>query len=127
MDDLNTQTKISEMSTLLINGIKVQFPFKEWYKIQEEFMTKVIEALNSRQNAMLESPTGTGKTYSLLSSTLAWMRHHNSKNMNEPSNNVWDESKLSSKGNERKFKWIYTSRTHSQLNQVVKYVSFGSN
>lgn len=40
-----------------INGIEVKFPF-EPYPLQRAYMTKVIEALNNKQNAVLESPTG---------------------------------------------------------------------
>lgn len=40
-----------------INGLEVKFPF-EPYELQRDYMTKVIEALNGKQNAVLESPTG---------------------------------------------------------------------
>ena len=40
-----------------IHGVKIDFPF-EPYALQKDYMTKVIEALQSQQNAVLESPTG---------------------------------------------------------------------
>ena len=49
------------------------------YDCQIKFMNKVEEALNSSQNALLESPTGTGKTLSLLCSVLEWQRKYSEK------------------------------------------------
>lgn len=40
-----------------IDGLQIKFPF-EPYPLQRDYMAKVIEALNSKQNAVLESPTG---------------------------------------------------------------------
>ncbi|KAJ1402048.1 hypothetical protein B484DRAFT_405534, partial [Ochromonadaceae sp. CCMP2298] len=59
------------MPLLQIGGIQVDFP-KEPYPSQVRYMEHVIRALNNNQNALLESPTGTGKTLCLLCATLAW-------------------------------------------------------
>ncbi|KAK9098993.1 hypothetical protein Syun_026038 [Stephania yunnanensis] len=48
------------------------FPF-EPYQIQIDFMRALYDALNSGGVAMLESPTGTGKTLSLICSALQWV------------------------------------------------------
>lgn len=55
-----------------IRGIPVKFPY-EPYSIQKDYMEKVIECLQNETNGILESPTGTGKTLSLLCSSLAWL------------------------------------------------------
>lgn len=46
------------MTTIETNGISINFPFKP-YSVQEQYMIKVIEALQNKGNAILESPTGT--------------------------------------------------------------------
>jgi len=58
-----------------IESVSVEFPFQP-YPAQVTYMQKVVEALNKRTNALLESPTGTGKTLSLLCSTLAWQQSY---------------------------------------------------
>ena len=40
-----------------------------WQKV---YMERVVEALSQGHNAILESPTGTGKTLCLLCASLAW-------------------------------------------------------
>ena len=56
-----------------VAGCLVHFPFKP-YKPQLDYMQKVIESCQSKDNALLESPTGTGKTLSLLCASLAWLK-----------------------------------------------------
>lgn len=59
------------MPTNYIDGIPVEFPHTA-YPCQITFMESVLKALKNRENALLESPTGTGKTLSLLCAALAW-------------------------------------------------------
>ncbi|KAG9442947.1 hypothetical protein H6P81_018801 [Aristolochia fimbriata] len=66
-----------------IGGIPVEFPHKP-YGTQLAFMGRVIATLDKAQrqgrcHALLESPTGTGKSLSLLCSTLAWQKNFRSK------------------------------------------------
>ncbi|XP_059621141.1 ATP-dependent DNA helicase DDX11 [Phlebotomus argentipes] len=51
------------------------FPFPP-YKIQQDFMTALHEVIEERQIGIFESPTGTGKTLSLLCGALTWLRRH---------------------------------------------------
>lgn len=54
-----------------IGGINVKFPNKP-YPSQISMMDKIIRGLQKKQNCLLESPTGSGKTLSLLCAALAW-------------------------------------------------------
>lgn len=58
---------------ITIGGIKVRFP-KKPYPCQISMMDKIIKGLQRKQNCLLESPTGSGKTLSLLCSTLGWQK-----------------------------------------------------
>ncbi|KAL9248843.1 Fanconi anemia group J protein-like protein [Drosera capensis] len=62
-----------------IGGIPVEFPYQP-YGTQLAFMARVISTLDRAQreghcHALLESPTGTGKSLSLLCSALAWQKY----------------------------------------------------
>ncbi|CAI2381893.1 unnamed protein product [Moneuplotes crassus] len=87
-----------------ILGTQCYFPYQA-YDLQQEFMTKVVQACQQGENALLESPTGTGKTLALLTSILGWVR---------------SERTVEAHDDELPPKIIYCSRTHSQLNQVIK-------
>lgn len=107
--EIDLKEDISRQHPVYISGHKVLFPYKP-YDCQADYLKKVIEALKTKSNALLESPTGTGKTLSLLCSALAWLKDQRSlisKGSSDP--NGMDLPKI-----------IYTSRTHSQLAQVQR-------
>ncbi len=115
------------MPVLTIRDIPVDFP-KDPYPCQIQYMDKVIEALNNNQNALLESPTGTGKTLCLLCATLAWQKARNVTNPNigkveiyrsATSNRQISVSGGTNASNSNFSIIIYATRTHSQLAQVV--------
>ena len=56
-----------------ISGYEVEFPHQP-YGVQLSFMSRVLQTIEHRQNALLEAPTGSGKTLSLLCSALSWQR-----------------------------------------------------
>ena len=101
----------SQYHTVILEDIPVRFPF-EPYPVQIEYMRSVIRTLNASQehaHAALESPTGTGKTLSLLCSVCAWL--------------LWSRKKERTTENLSSFstcKIIYTTRTHSQVSQVMR-------
>lgn len=122
------------MSDFMISGIPVTFPF-EPYDVQRVYMERVIECLQNNTNALLESPTGTGKTLSLLCSSLAWLLVKKAQlQMNAQLGNFAEHSagsnpiqdNLNAAGKQKKSaswgmpKIIYSSRTHSQLTQAMQ-------
>uniref|UniRef100_A0A1Q3EW05 Regulator of telomere elongation helicase 1 homolog n=1 Tax=Culex tarsalis TaxID=7177 RepID=A0A1Q3EW05_CULTA len=137
------------MPEYLINGIPVNFPF-EPYQVQRDYMARVIECLQNSSNGVLESPTGTGKTLSLLCSSLAWILHKKAQvqanmktNITELKEFEFEKKKMGGGGGGPKpemdklldelnensgkegEKWgvpkiIYASRTHSQLTQAMQ-------
>ncbi|XP_014244230.1 ATP-dependent DNA helicase DDX11 isoform X1 [Cimex lectularius] len=52
-----------------------RFPFHP-YQIQKDFMSNLYKAIEGRKLAIFESPTGTGKTLSIICGALAWLKDH---------------------------------------------------
>uniref|UniRef100_A0A668SED3 Regulator of telomere elongation helicase 1 homolog n=1 Tax=Oreochromis aureus TaxID=47969 RepID=A0A668SED3_OREAU len=120
------------MPSLTLRGVTVNFPFSP-YESQKAYMNKVIECLQEKVNAVLESPTGTGKTLCLLCTTLAWRENFKDTMstcmMAEMlGQEMFPNTPLSSWGTADGDKLtyytdvpkiIYATRTHSQLAQVI--------
>ncbi|KAJ1984146.1 ATP-dependent DNA helicase chl1 [Dimargaris cristalligena] len=54
------------------------FPYQP-YTIQEDFMKNLYNALEQRQVGIFESPTGTGKTLSIICGSLKWLNDHSQR------------------------------------------------
>ena len=118
-----------------IRGVDVRFPFDP-YPIQVTYMDRLINALQTGSNALLESPTGTGKTLSLLCGALAWAEHIDANGGQraptpdpvgeEEFESPWakmlfeQNAPLSMVGLEKRPRIYYCSRTHKQLQQVAE-------
>eukprot|EP00347_Sterkiella_histriomuscorum_P004083 403361814 len=107
---MKSQEVIDSQFKFTTEEVEVMFPFKP-YQCQINFMAKLINSLKLGDNALLESPTGTGKTLSLLCASLAWLKNEREKNGRFPPS-LTDKKDY--------IQIIYTSRTHSQLSQVQR-------
>lgn len=117
------------MPVYSIRGVDVEFPF-DAYPVQKIYMEKVIEGLQTvhritktkKKHALLESPTGTGKTLCLLCSVLAWHKVEMERRLED-----YNHQRMAGNSQDgepipppQRLQIIYASRTHSQLTQVVK-------
>lgn len=61
---------------------KFSFPF-EPYDIQIDFMNALYQVLDDGKIGIFESPTGTGKSLSIICGTLTWLRDYKNKKINK--------------------------------------------
>ncbi|XP_015764669.1 PREDICTED: putative ATP-dependent RNA helicase DDX11-like protein 8 [Acropora digitifera] len=61
------------------------FPFSP-YDIQEDFMHTLFDVLNNGEVGIFESPTGTGKSLSLICGALTWLKNYEERRQEELEN-----------------------------------------
>jgi Rad3-related DNA helicase len=113
--------------TLQIRGIHINFPFKP-YASQLAMMDRVVQALKHSQNVLLELPTGSGKSLSLLCAACAWqegeakvLRQAQEKILLQKDGCEIKDGKGPKEGKPPKAPKVYIcSRTHAQLEQLVR-------
>ena len=77
---LRAQPEPARVAGFPMGGVTVHFPRGLTPHVPQKItMSKVIAALRQKQNALIESPTGTGKSLSLLCSALAWQEAERSR------------------------------------------------
>lgn len=91
------------MVKLKINGIQVEMPY-EPYQPQIVTMSKLIECFQTNTNSLIESPTGTGKSLSIICSVLSYYEQERKKFSSEI----------------KPFKIFICSRTHKQIDQLIE-------
>ncbi|KAG1684720.1 General transcription and DNA repair factor IIH helicase subunit XPD [Nymphon striatum] len=62
--------------TLDIDGLPVYFPYEYIYPEQFSYMVELKKSLDAKGHCMIEMPSGTGKTISLLSLIVAYLKHY---------------------------------------------------
>ncbi|XP_037700974.1 ATP-dependent DNA helicase DDX11 isoform X2 [Choloepus didactylus] len=65
-----------------VGGIQFPFPYTP-YSIQKDFMSELYQVLEAGKIGIFESPTGTGKSLSLICGALSWLRDFEQKKRQE--------------------------------------------
>jgi DNA excision repair protein ERCC-2 len=105
----------------MIDDIEVLFPYDYIYPEQYEYMVRLRQAL-SEGHALLEMPTGTGKTITLLTLLLAYQYKYANPADSAASNvnaNVGAAAATSGAG-----KIVYCTRTVQEMDKVIEEMKF---
>lgn len=101
-------------------GMTIFFPYQNPYGAQKAIMANSCRAFSQQKNALLESPTGTGKSLALLAAALAFQESTKQTTTFQEEtfnpNNSFDDPNCT---DVRPPKIFYTSRTHQQLKQII--------
>jgi hypothetical protein len=97
-------------STELEQAFRDAFPFDP-YDIQLAFMSSMYDCIEKRQFGLFESPTGTGKTLSIICALLTWLKEHrrqsNPRISEEHEQNDANENKNDSCGSFPGPSWLF--------------------
>ncbi|KAJ2842582.1 ATP-dependent DNA helicase chl1, partial [Coemansia brasiliensis] len=88
-DDANNEQPLPTPQTAADFG----FPISTPYAIQVEFMQRLFETLERGDFGIFESPTGTGKSLSIICGALTWLTRH----LNRPSKTTQQKSDCDNK------------------------------
>lgn len=83
-----------------VDGITIYFPYPNIYPEQLKYIRSVIQTIKSSGHALVEMPSGTGKTIALLSSTVSYLIY--ARTQNKP------------------FKIVYCTRTVKEVDKALK-------
>ncbi|KAI5181790.1 hypothetical protein NEOKW01_1948 [Nematocida sp. AWRm80] len=86
------------MHSMNIKGLDITMPFPP-YEAQIQSIEAILSCLQNKESGMIESPTGTGKTLSILCTAIAWIHQRRKEGKHA--------------------KVIICSRTHKQINQLI--------
>ena len=112
--------------SFFVEGVRIGWPFPAILPPQRQMAIHLIKALKNKRHVVLESPTGTGKSATLLCTVLAWQRWHGKITWGKPAaenradtDNSQNMDVKDAPSNDTFPKIIYCSRTHSQVEQMV--------
>ena len=98
------------------------FPFPP-YEIQRDFMNALYDAIESKSIGLFESPTGTGKSLSLICGAMKWLQDFNSRSDEDL---IAEEMKkyLASEGDSKLPKWLLDQTRNRARSKIAESIKF---
>lgn len=119
------------MTIIKLNGYTIKLPFNP-YEAQVKSMETLLKSFESGDSALIESPTGTGKSLAIICAALGYLESikRNIKDedtkklktttlLDENLKNFFEEKAEDSQKKKPETKIFICSRTHKQLDQLV--------
>ncbi|CAG2185901.1 CHL1 [Mytilus edulis] len=117
-----SQTAVSTSEGKVNVPSKFPFPF-EPYDIQEDFMSRLYECIELGKIGIFESPTGTGKSLSIICGALKWLRDFQEKQKAELKRLEELEMKITAKKTDGdEFDWISEFKHKKEKEEDLKKV-----
>ncbi|KAG0371448.1 DEAD H (Asp-Glu-Ala-Asp His) box helicase 11 [Mortierella sp. AD032] len=93
------------------------FPYPTPYTIQTQFMQQLFECIDQRKVGIFESPTGTGKSLSMICGAVSWLmeygRVEQERVLEDQSSKELDTASSAKKGNDDTPDWVQQHRAVS--------------
>lgn len=105
------------MVRIKVSGVPIDMPF-EPYPAQMVAISKLISCLTTGTSGLIESPTGTGKSLSIICAVLGY-KEYLRRGIGDVGSKRGGEQR-NEEGREERLKIIICSRTHKQLDQLVE-------
>lgn len=117
LEDTEGLGDVIKIGGYLFKSYGLRNPYKKFNKSQDVLIYEILTNLKKGKNIFVESPTGSGKTFSLLFSSILYQRYL----LNELGNQSppLELTAYDNKDFDKKPIIYYSSRTHEQLKQVA--------
>ncbi|XP_060086136.1 ATP-dependent DNA helicase DDX11-like [Ylistrum balloti] len=114
-NDVGLKSKVEDLPVYTEVSIPKSFPFPfEPYNIQQNFMNQLYQCLEQGKIGIFESPTGTGKSLSLICGALKWLKDLQEKQRKEL------EALTTDKGNKENI--ITNNLDNTEVDWITEFV-----